>query len=141
MSFLTNKPLEGLLQYTTVKSKVISENIANLGSKNYQRKDVQFKNILADNMQASIKSTNSKHFGAINTDSAGDGIEIVEDKNDEKYSGVNNVDIDKEMAEMAENTLRYKFASKKLGNYYKVLQSVIKGDWSWKLELTWPVLM
>jgi hypothetical protein len=42
-------------------------------------------------------------------------------------SGINNVNIEKEMSELAENTLRYKFASRKVGDYYRTLQKVIKG--------------
>ncbi len=128
MSFLTNKSLESLLQYSSVKSKVISENIANIGSKEYQRKDVQFKSMLNNEIQSNIKTTNSKHFGVSEVTGKDNNIEVVADNSDERFSGVNNVDIDKEMSEMAENTLRYKFATKKLGSYYKVLQSVIKGE-------------
>lgn len=128
MSFLTNKALENLLNYSSVKGKVISENIANIGSKDYQRKDVKFQNILDDNMESVMKVTNGKHMGGSGNVVPGSKFEIVADKNDEMVSGVNNVDIDREMAEMAENTLRFKFASKKLGTYYKNLQNVIKGD-------------
>jgi flagellar basal-body rod protein FlgB len=128
MSFLTNKALENLLNYSSVKGKVISENIANIGSKDYQRKDVKFKNILDDNMQSFMKVTSGKHMAGSGNVASGSEFEIIADKNDELVSGVNNVDIDREMAEMAENTLRFKFASKKLGRYYKNLQNVIKGD-------------
>ncbi len=45
----------------------------------------------------------------------------------ENVSGVNNVDIDKEMSELAANALLFRFSSKKIGDYYRGLQNVIKG--------------
>ena len=45
----------------------------------------------------------------------------------EMYSGVNNVDIDKEMSDLAENSLSFKFASRRIGDYFKLIQEVIKG--------------
>ena len=45
----------------------------------------------------------------------------------EFLSGINNVDIDKEMADLAENSIMYKFAAKKLQTYFRTLQEVIKG--------------
>ena len=126
MSFLTNKSLENLIQYSSLKNKVISENIANIGSKNYQRKDVSFKNILAENMQSAIKSTNTRHLQADANATKSDKFEISVERSEDNISGVNNVDIDREMAELAENSLRFKFASRKLGKYYKNIQDVIK---------------
>ncbi|MBU1101692.1 MAG: flagellar basal body rod protein FlgB [Bacteroidetes bacterium] len=124
MSFLTNKPLENLIQFSTIKNKVISENISNISTKDYSRKDVSFQNILASNMSA-MKSTNEKHVGN-NLDSP--EFQIITEKNGDSGSGVTNVNIDKEMADLAENSIRYKFATRKLGLYYKNLQEVIKGD-------------
>ncbi len=54
-------------------------------------------------------------------------FEVVKDNNPELISGVNNVNIDKEMADLAENTIMYKFAAKKLQSYFRTLQDVIKG--------------
>ena len=49
------------------------------------------------------------------------------DESEEMVSGSNNVNIEREMSELAENTLRFKFASKKVGEYYRSMQNVIKG--------------
>jgi flagellar basal-body rod protein FlgB len=40
-------------------------------------------------------------------------------------SGINNVNIEKEMSDLAENTLRFKFATKKVAEYYKTIQNVL----------------
>lgn len=119
------KSLERMLDFCTQKQKVISKNIANIGTENYQREDIKFKDILNENI-AVMKTTNIKHFPTSDGTTDQGQFEITEDKNNDLTSGVNNVDIDTEMAEMAENTLKFKFAAKKMGDYYKNIQNVIK---------------
>ena len=124
----TIKLLENLINYCSVKNSVISKNLANIGTENYQREDVSFKSLFTSEVNSNLKTTNQKHLST-NADTMPDSnIEIVEDKNEDMMSGINNVDIEKEMADLAENTLQFKFASKKIGNYYQTLQKVIKGD-------------
>ncbi|MEJ5350776.1 MAG: flagellar basal body rod protein FlgB [Melioribacteraceae bacterium] len=124
----TIKLLENLLNYCVVKNKVIANNIANVHTENYKREDVSFKSLLKENSDAILKTTNSKHLPAINsTQDENPAFEIVYDESSENISGINNVNIEKEMSELAENTLRFKFASKKVGEYYKTLQTVIRG--------------
>ncbi len=55
MSVPSNKTLERLLDYSALKHKVIGQNIANANTKNYQRRDVEFKELLANNIKESIK--------------------------------------------------------------------------------------
>jgi len=124
----TVKLLENLLNYCVVKNKVIANNIANVQTENYKREDVSFKSLLKENSDAILKTTNSKHLPAINsTQDNNPDFEIIYDESSENVSGINNVNIEKEMSELAENTLRFKFASKKVGDYYKTLQNVIRG--------------
>ena len=121
------KTLENLINYTALRNKVISKNIANIGTEGYKREDVEFKEILGDNMHARLQTSNEKHMGAIQEPDNSGEYKVVIDKNRDMSSGVNNVDIDKEMGSLAENTLLFKFASKKLGDYFKQIQYVIKG--------------
>lgn len=122
------KLLQNLLEYCSVKNKVIAKNISNIGTDNYKREDVVFKDMLDNNMGAVLKTSEQKHLGGIKTDSSGDSqFKMIEDNSDEMESGINNVNIEKEMSELAENTLRFKFASRKVGDYYKSIQNVIKG--------------
>lgn len=122
----TIKLLEDFARFCAVKNKVISKNIANVGTQNYQAEDVKFKDVLNDNISSMLKTTEPQHIG-FTSDEASPGYEITIDKSRNNVSGVNNVDIDKEMAELAENTLNYKFASQKIGDYFKNIQMVIKG--------------
>lgn len=120
--------LKNLLDYTSLKQKVISKNIANSETLGYRRKDIQFKDFLEDNSTSSIRQTNSKHISMNEIEKPLESkIKIIDDKNAAKTTGVNNVDLDKEMAEMAENTIMFKFAARKLNGYYRTMQKVIKG--------------
>ncbi|MEJ2614686.1 MAG: flagellar basal body rod protein FlgB [Ignavibacteriaceae bacterium] len=115
--------LEDFIDYCSLRNKVISKNIANIGTQNYKREDVVFKDLLNDNMSL-LKTTDPKHFGQVNFESKN---KITVDNSKDMVSGINNVNIDEEMAELAKNTLQFKLASKKLGDYFKILQGVIKG--------------
>jgi len=120
--------LERFLDYCAVKNRVITKNIANTTTENYQSEDVSFNDILNKNMNSFIKTTNQKHM-AIGMGQTS-GPMVVKTSGDTNSYGNNlgnNVDIEKEMAELARNTLNYKFATKKISNYYKTLQGVIKG--------------
>jgi flagellar basal-body rod protein FlgB len=100
-----------------------------MGTENYRREDVVFNNIFSESMSSALKATESKHINASAVDGQGmQNFEVVSDDSNENISGVNNVDIDKEMGELAENTLKFKFVSKKMGDYYKELQEVIRGS-------------
>ena len=128
MSVSTIKLLENFAGYCAERNKVISENIANIGTENYQRKDVVFKDLLSENMNAQLKTNDERHFvtsGEYNGDVP--DFKIVTDHSKDNVSGVNNVDIDKEMADLAENYLNFKFASTKISSYFKTIQNVIKG--------------
>lgn len=128
------KSLEKFIDYCSVKNKVISKNIANIGTENYKRQDVDFKSILSENM-GQIKATNSKHI-KLNQNNKPE-FEISKDSSLDNVSGVNNVDIDREMSELAANSIQFRFASRKIGDYYRGLQNVIKGGGKfWKLVIT-----
>ena len=130
MAVSTIKLLENLIDFCSLKNRVISKNIANVGTEGYKREDVEFKSLLAE-INTGLKATNKNHIKA--GVSVGTPYDIQQDKDKEPFSGINNVDIDREMSELAENTLRFKFAARKIGDYYKGIQSVIKGgDRSWR---------
>ena len=115
------KLLENFIDFVSLRNKVISKNIANVGTENYKRENVVFKDLLNDNMKF-LKATDPKHFSEVNFESQ-NSIKIDDSK--DMASGVNNVN--EEMAELAKNTIQFKLTSKKIGDYYKTLQTVIKG--------------
>ncbi|MBS3946664.1 MAG: flagellar basal body rod protein FlgB [Melioribacter sp.] len=122
------KLLQNLLDYCAVKNKVIAKNISNVGTQGYKREDVEFKNLLDENSNSILRISSNKHLSAVNNPVQSDsGFNVVLDDSKEMTTGINNVDIEQEMSELAENTLRFRFASRKVGDYYKSIQNVIKG--------------
>lgn len=119
------KLLEKSLDFTNVKQKILSQNISNLNTVNYKRKDVEFDELFSENLSSGMKVTNQKHIGF--TEMGENNFKIVDDPSENNASGINNVDMDKEMADMAQNSIVFKFAARKLNGYYRTLQEVIKG--------------
>jgi flagellar basal-body rod protein FlgB len=119
--------LEKVLDYSALKQKVIGKNIANATTVGYKREDVEFVNVF-DEANNKLKVDNARHIKSgdkvITPESE---LVVVQDKDTEKVSGFNNVDIDKEMAELAENNVMFKFAARRMNMYFRDLQAVIKG--------------
>ena len=124
----TIKQLENLLNYSAEKNKVIAKNISNISTEGYNREDIVFKKMLDENSNATLRTSNTKHLPVISMNGKSEkGFDIVYDNSIDGTSGMNNVNIEREMSELAENTLRFKFASKKVSDYYKSIQNVIRG--------------
>ncbi len=122
----TIKLLENFASYCAERNKIISQNIANVGTENYKRQDVVFKDLLDQNMNSDLNTSGTGQFAGVNNSTL-PNYEIVTDNSQDNVSGVNNVDIDKEMANLAENNLNFSFAAQKIGDYYKELDNVING--------------
>ena len=122
------KLLSNLLDYCSEKNRVIAKNISNIATEGYKRQDVVFKEVLNESSNSMMKVSNSRHMTALQDPSAESGkFEYINDESEDMTSGSNNVNIEREMSELAENTLRFKFASRKVGDYYRGIQNVIKG--------------
>jgi flagellar basal-body rod protein FlgB len=124
--------LEKSLNAYAKRSDAIANNIANLKTTNYKRKDVQFENFLQDalgdrNGQVSGYRTNSKHI-QINSISKIDEIESISitERNTTMRNDGNNVDIEREKVEQAKNNVRYQMATTRISNNFSILKSVIK---------------
>ncbi len=121
------KLLEKVLDYSALKQKVIGQNIANATTVGYKRKDVEFENVM-DEVNNRLKVDNSRHIkSGDNVISEGSELRVVDDPSKENVSGFNNVDIDKEMAELAENNIMFRFAARRMNQYFRDLQAVIRG--------------
>ncbi len=120
------KLLQDFASYCAQRNKVISQNIANIGTQNYRSQDVVFKNVLNDNMNSYLKTADGIQ-PAESDNSPTPPYEIITDNSKDNVSEVNNVDIDKQMANLAQNQLNFSFAANKIGDYFKDIDSVIKG--------------
>ncbi len=120
--------LEKLIGYTSLRQKVIAKNIANVNTVGYQKEDVKFNELLQQGLNVNMQVTNTKHFNrGLDADETSSEFTVVKDQSQDMVSGFNNVEIDKEMADLAENAILFKFAARKLNSYFKNLQDVIRG--------------
>ena len=102
--------LEKSLNAAWARNDVISQNLANVDTPEYKRKDIAFEEFLSDSMgKVGLEGnlTDKRHI-PINNSSDVDKIEpaLVEDNSDSsmRIDG-NNVDIDSEMANLAKNQI------------------------------------
>lgn len=114
--------IEKALDVAWKRNEIISENIANVDTPGYKRKDVQFENYLNSELKhGSTSNFNSKL-------SNNDGIRVVYDNINYSYRlDGNNVDIEREMAIMAENTIRYYTLINRISSQFNKIRTIIKG--------------
>ena len=121
----------------SLRHKVISSNLANITTEGYHAQSVSFEVQLSGAMggpQMEASTTNPSHLqsGPSNVGQASPAIvesgESIGATTDPQASGINDVDIDQEMTELAKNQLRFKFASKLLGESFRSLQKSIRGQ-------------
>ncbi|MGG3842380.1 flagellar basal body rod protein FlgB [Anoxybacillus kestanbolensis] len=114
--------LEQGLNYSSLKQKVIANNIANVDTPNFQAKDVQFRTEFHQALQA--YRTDPRHFefkGSTNKF-------FMTTKNDLVYNhNKNNVDLDQEMSDLAQNQIYYNALVERLNGKFNSLKTVIKG--------------
>lgn len=119
----------------SLRHKVIASNIANIGTVGYRSQSVTFEEELAGAMQGSSLSgtqTDPRHIPIATRALSQVVPRVVESNNlaseDPMASGVNNVDIDYEMAELAKNQIRFKLAARLLADTFKGIQKSIRGQ-------------
>ena len=131
--------LEQALDVYALRSRVSASNIANINTPGYTAKRVdfeeEFSRALRQNQgNTSVAMTHKDHIPIqsgqpnvvrVRGTGEGPGRSTVFD---EVASGVNNVDIDQEMAELAKNQIRFKFASQMISGQFKGLQKSIRGQ-------------
>jgi len=119
---------ERLLKVVSSSQRVSSANIANVSTPGYQKKQVNFKDEMKRSMAPEKtvvpQATNARH---ITKGSHQNIVRIKEIKVNDNSSGVNNVDIEKEMMNLAEGQLMYEFGAKKLGRTFGLLRAAIRG--------------
>ncbi|MFD1360332.1 flagellar basal body rod protein FlgB [Lentibacillus salinarum] len=120
--------LENSLGYASAKNHSISDNIANVDTPGYKAKDVEFKNVLQNELKSSLeaKRTHSQHipFNHFNTDQS---YRTVTRRNTMYNHNGNNVDVDKEMAELADNQIYYQALVDRINGKFSSLKTAIGG--------------
>jgi len=105
------------------KNEAITNNIANANTPNYKRETVEFEEVLkrAIGSKMSVTRTDEKHMPLVNDLSP----QIIKDKNTAFRKDGNNVNIDTEMAELAENQIKYEAITRQLNSTLKRLRMSI----------------
>lgn len=120
--------LQNALSVSAMRHKLLSNNIANVNTPGFKRSDVaSFDNLLTAAMnqnQSSLSRTNARHFPGEETGEFTPNI--VTSTNTSLRTDGNNVDIDSEMANLAENTIYYDAVAQTLSQYYSNLYAAIK---------------
>lgn len=101
----TTRALGASLQLRQTRQNVISSNIANAETPGYQAKKVDFEDALARAIQNEnpVSSVTANEIGRVTAD-------IYENPDAEINNDGNTVNVDKEMANLAENSIMYKAA-------------------------------
>lgn len=104
------------------RMEVISDNIANVSTPNYKRKDVQFESYLA--AQVNDGDTLDQCVENIDLDSLQATTYVDNSQYSYRYDG-NNVDIDTENSEMAKTQVRYQALMESLTNEYSRIKTAL----------------
>jgi flagellar basal-body rod protein FlgB len=119
--------LKRLMQVTSTSQKLTASNIANVSVPRYQSKSIDFHEEMAAALKkhkVELNVTNERHLPPPNRPR---GVKVMKDINDTNASGLNNVDIDREMTSLAENQILYAYGAKMLMRKFNALKTVIRG--------------
>ncbi len=126
--------MQRALAASSLRQQVLSDNIANVNTPNFKRSDVLFGDQLQQAVdkeekrsgkQLSLRRTNAKHLPISQQQS--EAAQVVKEEATTMRTDGNNVDIDREMAEVAKNSIFYQANAQQLSRYYSLLKSVITG--------------
>ncbi|WP_397326755.1 flagellar basal body rod protein FlgB [Paenibacillus sabuli] len=128
--------LEQAMKAAELRQQVIANNVANADTPYFKRSDVVFEDLLEGVIGSStrtnlpLKKTNPRHMdihGELAALGAGPSPRIVTDEHSVMNNNVNNVDIDREMALLAKNQLRYNVMVQQVNHDVKMMRTAIDG--------------
>ncbi|TCL66536.1 flagellar basal-body rod protein FlgB [Hydrogenispora ethanolica] len=120
------RKLERSMDATVLRSQLLSHNIANANTPDYKRVDLDFASVLADTMNDGsslpLTRTHPRHLPMAETSEAAPAFRVTREWRTSTRQDGNNVDVEFEMAQVAENTLHYQA----LGTSWKQQMSRLK---------------
>ncbi|WP_025785054.1 flagellar basal body rod protein FlgB [Sporosarcina sp. D27] len=122
----TISALEKGLNFSSDKSKAISQNVANVDTPNYKVKTVDFQNYLNDAKTAQLEAyrTDQRHLQFAPTATGGTKHTYANFSYNQNGNGV---DMDKEQADLAANQIYYNALADRISSKFNSLNNVIKG--------------
>lgn len=121
--------LNKALNVTSLRHRALSNNLANANTINYKRKDVDFASYLRSQVnkpQIAGARTDARHMPI--GDVAQHKPEIYTPDTGPNTTGINNVDVDMEMANLAQNHLLYNVGATLLSGQFQGLRKSISGQ-------------
>lgn len=120
--------MEQTLRQSSIKQKVIAQNIANYDTPGYKSKDVVFKNELNHALQSQEMKAKRTHLKHVDF-KYGNSLSTIITKSNHLMmnNNGNNVDIDKETTDMAKNQLYYNSVIEGLNSEFQKLKLVVRG--------------
>lgn len=120
--------LEKGLNASSLRQKVLANNVANVDTPEFKRSDVNFQAVLGSVLGEKVenlplKMTSSKHLPGMNNDEA---QMIATDKTTSLRNDGNNVNIDLEMANVAENGIYFNTLTRTISSQLGLLRMAIK---------------
>lgn len=117
------------LEASSLRHQVLANNAANVDTPNFKRSDVDFQAILGTALGKQedtlpLKQTSPSHLPGL---SEGEGAAVKQDWTTSLRNDGNNVDIDREMTNVAENGLYYNSLTQAISSQLQLLRTVIKG--------------
>jgi flagellar basal-body rod protein FlgB len=123
--------LEKALDLRSKKHNVIASNIANMDTPDYKAFDLviekELQKVTGQRNTISLNKTNNAHMKSQRSKAGGVSVQVDDTQGLSLRGDGNTVDIDKQMGNMAENTLMYKAAAQMIQRKFQGLKSVIQG--------------
>jgi flagellar basal-body rod protein FlgB len=119
--------LNAVLDVTQLRQRVIANNIANVSTKGFRKKSVQFQEFLNSFVRQPAvegRRTDPRH---VMVPKPIQNPSVYEPQTGLNDTGLNNVDVDKEMAELAENHLFFNVGARLLAGTFNGLKKSISG--------------
>ena len=108
-----------------IRNEVISNNIANVDTPNYKRKDIEFEKYLLAELEGANSATLSKTVANIDLDALKSTMYTDSQVLSYRLDG-NNVDIDTENVELASNQLKYQALLGSISNVFSMIKSAMQ---------------
>lgn len=115
------------------RHEILVGNISNAGTPNYIAKEVEFEEELAKiqkklryKSDLELTKTNEEHFSLSANSVLEAKVEITEPERDFITNG-NNVDLDREMLNLAKTGMKYKAVAKLGKRFFEHMQTIIRG--------------
>jgi flagellar basal-body rod protein FlgB len=128
----TFQKLQGALDAANTRQQVITNNIANNDTPYFKRSSVSFESLLEQEMSGTLpvlrgNRTDSRHFVIGQITEIPTPV-ISQDTSTVMNNNMNNVDIEQEMALLADNQLRYNSYISLLNEKIKMMRTAVQGS-------------